>query len=49
VTGPATLLNDENILVIGKKGIAGDELKAQKKFAGYAGKEIERIIATYGE
>lgn len=48
-TGPATSLNDENIVVIGKHNATGAQLKAQKKFASYAAEEIDRIITTYGE
>ena len=48
-TGPATTLNDENIMVIGKMGVTGVERTAQKKFAKYALNEIDRMIEEFGE
>lgn len=46
-TGPATSLNDENIIVIGKMGATGAQKTAQKRFAKYALDEIDRIIRKY--
>ncbi|MBN2718815.1 MAG: hypothetical protein JXX14_23415 [Deltaproteobacteria bacterium] len=46
-TSPATTLNDENIVVIGKHNAKGEDLKAQKAFAQYAAKEVDRIITTF--
>jgi phosphatidylserine/phosphatidylglycerophosphate/cardiolipin synthase-like enzyme len=48
-TGPANRLNDENIFILGDletKNAA--HRKAQKKFGGFALKEIERIMAEHG-
>ncbi len=47
-TGPATSVNDENVLVIGSTKAKGAEKTAQKKFAKYAHDEIERMIGEYG-
>lgn len=44
-TGPANLLNDENIVVLGDDDNPTDN---QKKLARYAATEIERIIAAHG-
>lgn len=49
-TGPANRLNDENIIVIGDLGANSvAEKKAQSKIAGFARKEIDRIIQTHGQ
>lgn len=49
-TGPANKLNDENIIILGdletKKAAT---IKKQKKLAGYAQQEIERIIQAFGK
>lgn len=48
-TGPATKLNDENIIIIGDletKSVASKN--AQKQMAKYALDEIDRIINTFG-
>jgi phosphatidylserine/phosphatidylglycerophosphate/cardiolipin synthase-like enzyme len=48
-TGPATLLNDENILVLGDLDATdGDSIQKQKQLAGYALKEIDRMIRDFG-
>ncbi len=49
-TGPANMLNDENIIIIGDldTDIAAQKT-AQKKLAGYARKEIDRMINKHGE
>lgn len=48
-TGPANLLNDENVVIIGDLEEVNAEAKAnQKKLAKYALKEIDRMIDTYG-
>ena len=45
-TGPATTLNDENILVLGDlEETKPDAEAAQRRLAAYALEEIERIIA----
>ena len=47
-TGPATRLNDENIVVIGDLDTkAQASITAQKRLAGYALAEIDRIIAQH--
>lgn len=48
-TGPATRLNDENVLVIGDIAATGAQLTRQRRLAGYALTEIDRIIETHGE
>ena len=49
-TGPATTLNDENIVVLGDLEETGVEAEAaQRRLAGYALAEIDRIIAAYAE
>jgi len=48
-TGPANLLNDENIVVMGDVEETGTAAKnAQKKIAVAARKEIDRIISDFG-
>jgi len=48
-TGPANLLNDENIIVIGDlESTVATSAQRQKKLAKYALDEIDRIIATHG-
>ena len=48
-TGPATRLNDENIVVIGDlEATDKDARKAQAKIAAFAKAEIDRIIAMHG-
>ncbi|WP_333713779.1 phospholipase D-like domain-containing protein [Yoonia sp.] len=49
-TGPANLLNDENIMVLGDLDMApGQAQDDQKALAAYARAEIDRIIATQAE
>ena len=49
-TGPATRLNDENIVVIGDlESKDADSIRMQKTLAGYALGEIDRIIEQHGE
>jgi phosphatidylserine/phosphatidylglycerophosphate/cardiolipin synthase-like enzyme len=49
-TGPATKLNDENIIVIGDlESTNKNSIKNQKKLAQYALDEIDRIITTFGK
>ena len=52
-TGPANLLNDENIIMLGNLKPANisdpGSVDLQKDLAGYALKEIERIIRVHGE
>ncbi len=52
-TGPANLLNDENIIMFGNLKPATVSSRAsidiQNDLANYALKEIERIIGEYGE
>ena len=49
-TGPANLLNDENIIVLGDLDLPpGQAQDDQKKLAEYARAEIDRIIATQAE
>ena len=49
-TGPATRLNDENIIVLGDlETKKKSTITAQKKLAKYALDEIDRIIRTYGK
>lgn len=49
-TGPATRLNDENIIVIGDlEATAAASIAAQKRLAGYALAEIDRIIAQHAQ
>jgi len=48
-TGPANLLNDENIIILGDLDTTSNAQKnAQKKIAKYALAEIDRIIDTHG-
>jgi phosphatidylserine/phosphatidylglycerophosphate/cardiolipin synthase-like enzyme len=49
-TGPATTLNDENIIVLGDlEEQDADSEAAQRKLAAFALAEIERIIADLSE
>lgn len=49
-TGPANRLNDENIIILGDLETTSTAArKAQKKIAGYALKEIDRIIAKHAK
>lgn len=49
-TGPANLLNDENIMIIGDLESTSDSVRnAQGKLAEFAQKEIGRIIASHAE
>ncbi len=52
-TGPANLLNDENVIMFGNlkpASVTGQaSIDTQKDLANYALKEIERIIKEYGE
>jgi phosphatidylserine/phosphatidylglycerophosphate/cardiolipin synthase-like enzyme len=51
-TGPATQLNDENIIILGDletKKTKKASISAQKKLAKYALDEIDRIIRAYGK
>jgi phosphatidylserine/phosphatidylglycerophosphate/cardiolipin synthase-like enzyme len=48
-TGPANKLNDENVLVIGDLGSKKqDSIQKQKRLAGYALDEIDRLIISFG-
>lgn len=48
-TGPANLLNDENIIILGDlDSTSRSSIRAQRKLAGYAFDEIERIIRVHG-
>ena len=48
-TGPANLLNDENIIILGDLDTTSNrERKAQAKIAQYAKNEIDRIINIHG-
>jgi len=48
-TGPATQLNDENIIILGDLDATDqDSIQKQKELAGYALAEIDRIIAVFG-
>lgn len=48
-TGPATRLNDENVMILGDlASTKAQSIAAQKKLAGYALKEIDRIIKDHG-
>ena len=48
-TGPANLLNDENILVIGDLAATTKTIRErQKRCARYARAEIDRIIKDFG-
>ena len=50
-TGPATRLNDENIVVIGDLDpsmTSASVIEKQRKLGGFALAEIDRIIATHG-
>ena len=48
-TGPANLLNDENILIIGDLDTTDrDSIRKQKRLARYALREMNRIIEQYG-
>lgn len=47
-TGPANLLNDENIIILGDLGETDPErIATQKKFAAYALAEIDRIVRDH--
>ena len=49
-TGPANRLNDENIIILGDLGsTSAASITAQRKLAGYALAEIDRIIEDHGE
>ena len=49
-TGPATRLNDENVMILGDlSSTKASSITAQKKLAGYALDEIDRIIKDHGE
>jgi phosphatidylserine/phosphatidylglycerophosphate/cardiolipin synthase-like enzyme len=49
-TGPATTLNDENIIVLGDlEETSTDAEEAQRAMAGHALAEIDRIIADLAE
>ncbi len=49
-TGPANKLNDENIIVIGDLGSEDqDSIQKQKRLAGYALGEADRLITAFGE
>ncbi len=49
-TGPATRLNDENIIILGDlETKKKSSVTAQKRLAKYALDEIDRIIRTYGK
>jgi len=49
-TGPANRLNDENIIILGDlESTSATSIKAQRKLAGYALAEIDRIIEDHGE
>jgi len=49
-TGPATQLNDENIIILGDLDSTDQQsVSRQKVLAGYALAEIERIIAAFGQ
>ena len=49
-TGPANSVNDENSIMLGNlKPAAQAAVLGQKRLAGYALDEIERIIDSYGE
>jgi len=48
-TGPATQLNDENIIILGDLDSNNqNSIQKQKKLAGYALTEIDRIITKFG-
>lgn len=48
-TGPATQLNDENIIILGDLDSTDqDSIQKQKELAGYALSEIDRIITAFG-
>lgn len=48
-TGPANMLNDENIIILGDLDTTSKaQKKAQKKIGSYASKEIKRIIKDHG-
>jgi len=48
-TGPATQLNDENIIILGDLDSNNqNSIQKQKKLAGYALTEIDRIITDFG-
>ena len=49
-TGPANMLNDENIIMIGNfNDASAQSLKRQKKLGEFCKAEIERIIKTFGK
>ena len=49
-TGPATRLNDENVMILGDlSSTKASSITAQKKLAGYALDEIDRIIKKHGK
>ncbi len=49
-TGPATRLNDENIMIIGDLNESKPESKeGQSQLAKFALKEIDRIIVQHGK
>jgi phosphatidylserine/phosphatidylglycerophosphate/cardiolipin synthase-like enzyme len=49
-TGPANMLNDENIIIIGDLDTTSTIQKnSQKQIANYARKEVDRIIKDHGK
>ena len=49
-TGPATRLNDENVVILGDlESTKVSSIQAQKRLAKYALDEIDRIILDFGE
>ena len=49
-TGPATRLNDENIVIIGDlDSTDAESIKRQQRIAAYAKSEVDRIIEEHGE
>ncbi|MES9993566.1 MAG: phospholipase D-like domain-containing protein [Candidatus Thiodiazotropha sp.] len=48
-TGPANLLNDENIIILGSfDELTGNQQAAQERIARFAREEIERILQQHG-
>jgi len=49
-TGPANMINDENIIILGDLDTSvAAQKNAQKKLAKYARKEVDRIIQKHGK
>lgn len=49
-TGPATRLNDENIIILGDlESTRQRSIRAQHRLARYALAEIDRIIQAHGQ